>query len=188
MKLFRTLFCAALLGMSTAAMAQATYEAADGVIVDRFDYLPSMHSRLLRNKAGVSLERRSFARPANAAGNWFSASSVCGYGTPGYENSQSMETLAEERGFVFSSNVVSPDGDDYQDVLEIDYEVEDGELMGSVEVFDAQGVRVRALIDGFLLGTHGTIIWDGLADGEQESRDHTRKHLAQQASRHRQSA
>ena len=30
MKLFRTLFCAALLGMSTAAMAQATYEAADG--------------------------------------------------------------------------------------------------------------------------------------------------------------
>ena len=141
--------------------------AADNVIVDRFDYQPSMHSRLLRNKAGVALERRSFAKPTNAAGNWFSASSVCGYGTPGYENSQSMETLAEERGFVFSSNVVSSDGDDYQDVLEIDYEVEDGELMGSVEVFDAQGVRVRALIDGFLLGTHGTIIWDGLADGEQ---------------------
>ena len=30
MKSFRTLFCAALLGMGTAAMAQATYEAADG--------------------------------------------------------------------------------------------------------------------------------------------------------------
>lgn len=30
MKLFRTLFCAALLGMGTAAMAQATYESADG--------------------------------------------------------------------------------------------------------------------------------------------------------------
>jgi len=141
--------------------------AADGVIVDRFDYLPSMHSRLLRNKAGVSLERRSFARPANAAGNWFSASSTCGYGTPGYENSQSTETLAEERSFVFSSSVVSPDGDGYQDLLEIDYEVENGELMGRVEVFDAQGVRVRTLIDGFLLGTHGTIVWDGLADGDR---------------------
>ena len=30
MKLFRTLFAAALLGMGTTAMAQATYEAADG--------------------------------------------------------------------------------------------------------------------------------------------------------------
>lgn len=142
--------------------------AADSVIVDRFDYQPSMHSRLLRNKAGVALERRSFARPTNAAGNWFSASSICGYGTPGYENSQSTETLVEERQFVFSSNVVSPDGDGYQDVLEIDYEVEDGELMGRVEVFDAQGVRVRTLIDSFLLGTHGTIIWDGLADDDRQ--------------------
>jgi len=75
--------------------------------------------------------------------------------------------LAEESSFVFSSSVVSPDGDGYQDLLEIDYEVEDGELMGRVEVFDAQGVRVRTLIDGFLLGTHGTIVWDGLADGDR---------------------
>lgn len=138
--------------------------AADSVIVDRFDYQPSMHSRLLRNKAGVALERRSFSKPTNAAGNWFSASSMVGYGTPGYENSQSMETLVEERLFVFLSSVVSPDGDGYQDVLEIDYEVDDGELMGTVDVFDARGARVRKLINNFLLGTHGTIVWDGLDD------------------------
>lgn len=141
--------------------------AADSVVVDRFDYRPTMHSRLLRNKAGVALERRSFQRPTNDATNWFSASSVSGYGTPDYENSQSTEHLAEEVSFVFSSTVVSPDGDGYQDVVEIAYEVEDGELMGKVEVFDARGARVRRLINNFLLGTQGVIIWDGLGDGDR---------------------
>lgn len=41
---------------------------ADGTIAERLDYSPAMHSRLLRNKAGVSLERRSFERPCNEAG------------------------------------------------------------------------------------------------------------------------
>lgn len=141
--------------------------AADSVIVDRFDYRPAMHSRLLRNKAGVALERRSFQLPTNDASNWFSASSVTGYGTPSYENSQSTERLVEERGFVFSSTTVSPDGDGYQDVVEIEYEIEDGELMGRVEVYDAQGVLVRKLINNFLLGTQGVIIWDGLGDGDR---------------------
>lgn len=140
---------------------------ADSAVVDRLDYKPSMHSRLLRNKVGVALERRSFTRPTNDAGNWFSASSVSGYGTPGYENSQSTETLVEETSFVFSSTVISPDGDGYQDVIEVEYEVEDGELMGKVEVFDGRGTKVRNLINNFLLGTHGTIIWDGLGDSDK---------------------
>ena len=55
---------------------------ADGMVVEKFDYRPSMHSRLLRNKAGVALERRSFDVDCNAEGNWFSASSTTGYGTP----------------------------------------------------------------------------------------------------------
>lgn len=137
---------------------------ADSVVVDRFDYHSAMHSRLLRDKAGVSLERRSFERATNDAGNWFSASSTSGYGTPGYENSQSMEALVEERAFAFSSDVVSPDGDGYQDELEVTYEVEDGSLMAKIEIYDARGFRVRLLLNNALLGTHGTLVWDGHAD------------------------
>ena len=140
---------------------------ADGAVADRFDYSPSMHSRLLRNKAGVALERRSFQRPANDRGNWFSASSACGYGTPGYGNSQSTETLAEENSFVFSSTVVSPDGDDYQDVLVVEYDLSDGGLMGRAEVYDARGAKVRTLVGSFLLGTSGALVWDGLGDGDR---------------------
>ena len=138
---------------------------ADSTVVDRFDYLPSMHSRLLRDKAGVSLERRSFDRPTNEASNWFSASSICGYGTPGYANSQSTELLAEESAFEFSSTLLSPDGDGYQDELAVNYRLDDGSLAARAEVYNLRGIMVRRLLNNGLLGTHGTLLWDGLGEG-----------------------
>lgn len=141
---------------------------ADGTVEDRLDYLPSMHSRLLRNKAGVSLERRWMNHQSDEVGNWFSASSVSGYGTPGYRNSQSMEVLAEEAGFEFPSAVVSPDGDGIDDELRIDYTLPDEEpLMGRAEVYDLRGRRVRRLLNGDVMGSHGTVVWDGRDDGGQ---------------------
>ncbi|MBQ8704644.1 MAG: lamin tail domain-containing protein [Bacteroidales bacterium] len=141
---------------------------ADSTVVDRFDYSPALHSRLLRNKAGVSLERRRFDRPTNEASNWFSASSTSGYGTPGAANSQSTEWLAEESAFELSASLVSPDGDGYQDELEIGYRLDDGDLAARIEVFDAHGQRVRRLLNNALLGTHGSLVWDGR--GENGSR------------------
>lgn len=136
---------------------------ADSVVVDRLDYSPAMHSRLLRNKYGVSLERRSFSLPTNEASNWFSASSLSGYGTPGYENSQSAEYLVAETDFSLSSTLLSPDGDGYQDLLEIEYRLDDGELNANAAVYDVAGRLVASLLNNALLGTHGTIQWDGAA-------------------------
>ena len=137
---------------------------ADSTIVEKFDYNPAMHSRQLRNKAGVSLERRRFNRPVNEEGNWFSASSVCGYGTPGYENSQSIEYLVEESCFDFSSTLLSPNDDGFQDNLEIEYRLDDGSLAACAEIYDATGRMVRCLLNNGLLGTHGMIQWDGRND------------------------
>ena len=134
---------------------------ADSVLVDRLDYTPDMHSRLLRNKAGVSLERRSFDRPTAEKSNWYSASSLAGYGTPGYVNSQSTECLVEEVAFALASTFLSPDGDGYQDEAEITFTTADEALMARVEVYDPRGRMVRRLLNNGLLGTHGTIVWDG---------------------------
>ena len=134
---------------------------ADSVIVDRFDYRPDMHSRLLRNKAGVALERRSFDHPTDEASNWFSAASTAGYGTPGYTNSQSTEYLVEETSFEFTSTLISPDGDGYQDVLEISYRMEQTDLSARIDIYDARGVLVRRLVNNGLLGSHGDFLWDG---------------------------
>lgn len=133
---------------------------ADSVVVERLDYSPDMHSRLLRNRAGVSLERRRFDRPADEATNWFSAASTAGYGTPGYANSQSSERLVEEAAFTLSSTLLSPDGDGYEDALEIAYSLASYDLAARAEVYDARGNMVQRLLDGALLGTSGTIAWD----------------------------
>ena len=140
---------------------------ADSTVVDRLDYTPSMHSHLLRNKAGVSLERRSFDRPTNEPSNWFSASSTAGYGTPGYANSQSTEWLVEETSFEFSSTLVSPDGDGYQDELEITYRLDNADLAARAEIYDARGLMVRRLLNNALLGSHGTLTWDGRGENGQ---------------------
>jgi len=134
---------------------------ADSALVDRLDYTPSMHSRLLRDKAGVSLERRSFERPTHEASNWFSAASTAGYGTPSYENSQSTEYLAEESAFEYSADLLSPDGDGYQDELEITYRLDNGELSARIDIYNASGLPVRRLLNNALLGTHGSLVWDG---------------------------
>lgn len=131
-----------------------------GDTLEWFVYSPSMHSPMLHNTAGVSLERRDFGRDVNAAGNWFSASSTSGYGTPGYANSQSAEWLVAETEFEFSSDVVSPDGDGYQDVLVISYAMNRGDLMADVAVYNAGGIQVAQMLDAAVLGSHGVVEWD----------------------------
>lgn len=133
----------------------------DRTVVEKFDYSPSMHSRLLRNKAGVSLERRRFDVECNANGNWFSAASTAGYGTPTYTNSQSQEWIAEEVSFEISSTLLSPDGDGYQDELLISYQLDDNDIYGQIAVYDSRGQKTCTLLNDGLLGTHGEVLWDG---------------------------
>ncbi len=140
----------------------------DSMVVDRLDYSPAMHSRLLRNRAGVALERRSFERQTNDPANWFSAASTAGYGTPTGPNSQSTEWLAEEVSFTLSSTLLSPDGDGYQDAVVMEYTLEEGDLMASMLIYDAAGRKVRRLLNNALLGTHGSVEWDGRDDGGKQ--------------------
>ena len=133
----------------------------DRTVVEKFDYSPSMHSRLLRNKAGVSLERRRFDVGCNADDNWFSAASTAGYGTPTYANSQSQEWIAEEVAFEISSSLLSPDGDDYQDELLISYQLDDNDIYGQMVIYDSRGKKICTLLNDGLLGTHGEVLWDG---------------------------
>ncbi len=136
----------------------------DTLVLDRFDYTEDMHSRLLRDKEGVALERRSYASPTQDAANWYSAATTAGYGTPTYRNSQSHEFLFLDKEFTFSPKVFSPDGDGYNDLLDLTYNLQLCDLSANISVYDSHGRLVRSIGRGVLLGCSGIMTWDGTND------------------------
>ena len=137
---------------------------AGGIILDRFDYNQNMHSRLIRDNEGVALERRSFNAATNEVSNWYSAASTAGYGTPTYNNSQSREFLFLDDMFYIENALFSPDGDGYNDLLDITYNLQRCDLAANISIFDAHGRELRQLERGILLGCQGVLTWDGLDD------------------------
>lgn len=136
----------------------------DSTILDRLDYTEEMHSTLLRDKEGVALERRSIDAPTQQASNWYSAASTAGFGTPTAKNSQSHEFLFIDGEFVIEEPLFSPDGDGYNDLLDISYSLQNCDLSCNIDIFDAAGRLVRHLLRGGLLGCQGSLTWDGTDD------------------------
>ena len=136
----------------------------DSLILDRLDYNEKMHSRLLRDREGVALERRSFQAATQDASNWYSAATTAGYGTPTYANSQSHELLFLDNDFVVSTPLFSPDGDGYNDLLDITYSLDQCDLSANVTIYDPAGHLVRHLLRGALIGCSGDLTWDGADD------------------------
>lgn len=143
---------------------------ADSSVVDMLQYRESMHSHALHSKEGVALERRSFEAATQMDNNWFSAASVTadgthrGMGTPTSKNSQSTEFLFTANGISMEPSLFSPDGDGYNDLLDIAYDLPEAGLQASVTVMDSKGRIVRHLVRNALVGTSGVITWDGLDD------------------------
>lgn len=133
----------------------------DSTILDHFEYSVQMHSHLLRDVEGVALERRSTDRPTQDPTNWYSAASTSGYGTPTARNSQSHEVLFVDNDFATSNSVFSPDGDGYNDLLDISYNLELCDLAANINIYDRQGRLVKDLLRGELLGCDGILVWDG---------------------------
>ena len=127
-----------------------------------------MHSRLLRDVEGVALERRSLSAPTQMAGNWYSAASTAGFGTPTAPNSQSHEFLFADDDFTIDNTLFSPDGDGYNDLLVINYRLEDCSLSANISVYDAAGRLVCKLARGAILGCWGSLSWDGVGDNGEK--------------------
>jgi len=139
-------------------------------IIDRFDYDESYHFELLNSVKGVSLERLSFTRGTNNPGNWLSASEQVGFATPGYQNSQYNPEGASSGFFELEREVFSPDNDGFQDVLLINYEMDQSGAVATVRIYDRRGRQVRELSNNLFLGTKGTITWDGITDSGTKAR------------------
>ena len=139
-----------------------------GVVIDEVRYSDDWHFGLIANKDGVSLERLDPDGPSQDANNWHSAASTAGYGTPGYINSQYKQPSAVNAFIEILPKVFSPDGDGFDDLLTINYNIAESGYVANIIIFDAAGRQVRHLVKNSLLGLKGFWTWDGLGEQRQK--------------------
>lgn len=135
-----------------------------GNVLDEFSYDEKMHFALLDNRDGVSLERIDPSRPSSQRSNWTSAAGSAGYATPTYRNSQYLRTERSEQVLELQPARISPDGDGYEDIMNIRYRFETNGYMGSLFIYDANGRLVKQLLRNEVLGTEGVYSWDGVTE------------------------
>lgn len=144
-------------------------------VLDSIDYDEGWHSPLLTAVDGISLERIFPDQPGNWRDNWHSAASMAGYATPTGANSQLRAFLppqanGQERYFQLTENIFSPDGDGYQDLMLLTYEMPATGYVADVRIYDLAGREVVRLGRRALLAGSGYYQWDGTTIAGQRAR------------------
>lgn len=142
----------------------------DGDTLDLFRYNDALHFELLNSTEGVSLERINPSRPSADNTNWHSAAEAIGWATPGYRNSQYSTTDEPTGELVIDRAIFSPDNDGFEDVLTIAYRFDQAGFTGNITIYDQSGREAKKLMQSELLGTTGSISWDGILDTNEKGR------------------
>lgn len=141
-----------------------------GNIIDMLIYDEAMHIPLLNSFKGVSLERISFERSSADRTNWHSAAETVGFATPAYQNSQFDVPQIEDSPITVEPEIFSPDNDGYNDVINFIYTFDTPGFIASITIYDARGRTIKNLLTNELLGTTGTISWDGINESSEKAR------------------
>ncbi|HJW18141.1 MAG TPA: gliding motility-associated C-terminal domain-containing protein, partial [Flavisolibacter sp.] len=139
-----------------------------GQIVDEVPYSAKWQFALIGDMEGVALERIDPSGSSIDAGNWHSAASTAGYGTPGYRNSQYGSNESGGATIEVSPKIFSPDNDGLDDIATIKYLVEERGYVANITLFNSNGMPVRFLARNQTLGMNGYWNWDGLDDKQQK--------------------
>ena len=139
-------------------------------IIDEFSYNKNMHSALISDANGVSLERLNPDAPTNDASNWYSAAENIGFASPANKNSQYY--VQENNNFaeiMVEPEIFSPDNNGYNDRVFIRYKFDEPGYIGNVTIYDKKGQLVTRIANNELLATQGSFAWDGLYENKQHA-------------------
>lgn len=140
------------------------------IILDQFNYSEDYHNALLSDAKGVSLERIDPNGSTQDGNNWHSAAKSVGYATPTYLNSQHFIANPGDDLISLSSERLSPDGDAFEDFVQIFYITPGTGYTAKINIYDAQGRRIKQLVDQDLLAREGSYKWDGSTDNGSKAR------------------
>ena len=143
--------------------SSSVYLIYNGQVMDKVSYTDDWHFKLLDVTDGVSLERINFSGQSNDINNWHSAAAAVSWATPGGQNSQYFPAGSSGE-FSYTSSTFSPDSDGFEDVLQINYEMEEPGLLGTFTIYDDRGRLIMELFKNELLGNSGTFKWDGVKE------------------------
>ncbi len=132
-----------------------------GQIVDEFAYNEKMHAEGISNKKGIALERLDPDVSSSDPSNWHSASAETGYGTPGYPNSQQKQPSGTEDEITISNPDITIDS------YRIHYRFSSPGYRCKAFVYDSQGRLIHSIANNELLGTEGTLYWNGKRNSGQ---------------------
>ena len=135
-----------------------------GSIVDMVDFRPSWNNPNIADTKGISLEKINPLFKTNEASSWSSCTKPEG-GTPGLINSIYAESKNTNSELSISPNPFSPDGDGIEDFTIMKYRLNVPFAQLRVKVFDIKGRLVRTLADNAVSGKEGTIVFNGLDNG-----------------------
>lgn len=139
--------------------------------IDRLQYDKSMHYALLTSTDGVSLERIHYDEATQEPANWTSAAESSGWATPGAVNSQARTTSATTTIATILPDVISPDGDGFNDFTEILCHFPESECRATIDIYDSDGRRIKRLTVNQICRQEETFRWDGTTDDNRPAND-----------------
>ena len=131
-------------------------------VIDEVVYSPNWHHPVLKETKGISLERRSLMATTNTPTNWSSSVDLNG-GTPGRSNSIQVNPSDKPMQSTLELNpeVFSPDGDGFEDVLQIEYTSENASDVVGIKVFDLDGRLVKTVAQSKIVRQQEILFWEG---------------------------
>jgi len=140
----------------------------DGKQIDFFHYEEDYHSDFLSDTKGVSLERISIEGQSDNPNNWQSASSTAGFATPGKMNSQYLIGGDESEEVTIEPKVFDPGSSVAHDFTMIKCRFSTAGNMASIQILDATGRQIKAIISHQSIGAEEDFKWNGLDDNGNE--------------------
>lgn len=134
----------------------------DEEIIWEVCYSKKWHNKAYVNTDGISLEKINPNLLENNSFTWTSASSST-KGTPTRQNGMfTPETdKNQNQTITLLTPRISPDGDGYEDLLQIQFQFDEADYIVNIELYDVNGRPIQLNTQDQTLGLTGIYTWDG---------------------------